>query len=271
MASDHSIDDKFYVFFIHDEKAKAVKANFNKRKYRVSEGPSSRTLNHWVEQGIIEDGRQEAKGWREFSFSEVAWIEVIVALRKFGVSIQKIKTVNEELLRMKDFKHHISKRVKFDFYLAHSIASKDPCYLLVFDEGSCQLLTQNELDLAKFLGSIPSNHLTIDLGVIARRILNNRGLNKTDYLGTPIAAEEDEVIAALRDKSVKRVEVSLVDGSIVTYSKVIRESPDSKLDAVINAYPFQEVSFKRHRGKTTQIERTEKIIPHARRTNSDKS
>ena len=59
-----------------------------------------RTINHWCSVGLLDDSRINSQGWRKFSMVELAFISIISALRNFGVPLETIKVVKEELFKV---------------------------------------------------------------------------------------------------------------------------------------------------------------------------
>src|SRR5438105_2733144 len=68
-------------------------------RYTVKDTSQSyRSINHWSEMGLVGGMRFKDSGWRKFSFVELAWIEIISELRSFGLPIQSIQNLKEDLL-----------------------------------------------------------------------------------------------------------------------------------------------------------------------------
>jgi len=59
----------------------------------VNKSISSRMLNHWEELNLIDNNRENGKGWRKFSILDSVWMEIIVELRNFGFPNDKILNV----------------------------------------------------------------------------------------------------------------------------------------------------------------------------------
>ena len=74
--------------------AEIVKPNF----YLKDIGITARVLAHWKENELLPPSKSEDLGWNRFDFAEYIWIRIIQDLRKFGMSLPKIKKVKEYLL-----------------------------------------------------------------------------------------------------------------------------------------------------------------------------
>ncbi|MBU0472084.1 MAG: MerR family transcriptional regulator, partial [Nanoarchaeota archaeon] len=66
------------------------------------EGVSYRQINHWTEQGLIDDTRTKDSKWRKFSLIDLVWIHIIRELKEFGFPNNKIKIVKETILDKKE-------------------------------------------------------------------------------------------------------------------------------------------------------------------------
>ena len=64
----------------------------------VNKSISSRMLNHWEELNLIDNNRENGKGWRKFSILDSVWMEIILELRNFGFPNDKILNVKNHFL-----------------------------------------------------------------------------------------------------------------------------------------------------------------------------
>lgn len=59
-----------------------------------TDGANYRFINYLSSTGLLDDRRDEAgKEWRNFSFVEIVYINIVIALRKFGVKADAIKPI----------------------------------------------------------------------------------------------------------------------------------------------------------------------------------
>ena len=104
--------------------ARSFRENWNKCTHTIDDNRiSPRVLNHWIKNGLIEDERPEGKGWHRFSSSDMFWIKTLIELRGFGLSIEKLKSVKQELEIGGDSE---SKRPLLEFYIAYTFFEKNP-------------------------------------------------------------------------------------------------------------------------------------------------
>ena len=171
-------DLNFLSGFLHSD-LNIVK-QFNQQTYTIGEEKlSSRVLNHWYQSGIITDDRLDNKGWKKFSFSEILWISIVIKLRKFGLDLQRIKKVKEQIdyYNTKDSK---SKCPLLDFYMLVAITSTIPIKFIVFESGQAEIVKQSDIDIANQLNLINEDFISIDINKLLDKALTKKKV-KADY------------------------------------------------------------------------------------------
>ena len=174
-------DLNFLAGFLHSD-LNIVK-QFNQQTYTIGEEKlSSRVLNHWYQSGIITDDRLDNKGWKKFSFSEIVWISIVIKLRKFGLDLQRIKKVKEQIdyYNTKDSK---SKCPLLDFYMLVAITSTIPIKFIVFESGQVEIVKQSDIDIANQLNLINEDFISIDINKLLDKALTKKKV-KADYFNS---------------------------------------------------------------------------------------
>ena len=174
-------DLNFFSGFQHSD-LNIVK-QFNQQTYTIGEEKlSSRVLNHWYQSGIITDDRIDNKGWKKFSFSEIIWIRIVIKLRKFGLDLQRIKKVKEQIdyYNTKDSK---SKCPLLDFYMLVAITSTIPIKFIVFESGQAEIVKQSDIDIANQLNLINEDFISIDINKLLDKALTKKKV-KADYFNS---------------------------------------------------------------------------------------
>jgi len=174
-------DLNFLAGFLHSD-LNIVK-QFNQQTYTIGEEKlSSRVLNHWYQSGIITDDRLDNKGWKKFSFSEIVWISIVIKLRKFGLDLQRIKKVKEQIdyYNTKDSK---SKCPLLDFYMLVAITSTIPIKFIVFESGQAEIVKQSDIDIASQLSLINEDFISIDINKLLDKALTKKKV-KADYFNS---------------------------------------------------------------------------------------
>ena len=81
---------KYYSYY--DELHKA----FHTPKFTVGDtNVPYRVINHWDQHGLLPAGFKKEGGWRLFSLVEMAWLQIILQMRKFGMSLDQIKKAKD--------------------------------------------------------------------------------------------------------------------------------------------------------------------------------
>ena len=235
-----------------------IKHRLNKQTQKIGENQiSSRVLNHWYEKGIIIDDRPENKGWKKFSFSDAVWVTIVIKLRKFGLNLEQIKLVKEQL----DYYNKLDKVSKcslLDFYLVVALTSKIPVKLVVFESGQAELVRQIDIDLANTIDSIPEDFISIDINKIVSKMLNKQGAS-ADYLGysdIPISPIVKEMEKSLSTENIQSVTVNVKDkGRYVVEKTVLMKNMNVALAArsLMKHGRLEETVFE---GKTSKVKLT---------------
>mgnify|MGYP001290167491 CR=1 FL=1 len=176
----------------------AVKKELNYRQYSLSEpSVTPRVLNHWYQTSIISDRRTDGKGWSKFSFTELVWIKLIVRLRKFGLSLDKIKIVKEDLSKYA-VEDTYSMFPLLDFYLLYARSYKHSVDLRIFEEGHLLLGRESELKNARHHQKYTKDFITLSLNEVIKEVI--RKVSATNLLD-PRVEVQAQLQAALSSDS----------------------------------------------------------------------
>ncbi|MFN0065317.1 MAG: MerR family transcriptional regulator [Chlamydiales bacterium] len=110
------------------------------------EDATYRTLSHWDDMELLECERDGEKGWRRFNLTERLWVQVIIQLRKLGLSLEKIK------LSKPFFFEKISDSCWItyaEYYCLSAFAIGRPVQFVVLEDGQAEFLDHSELRSAK--------------------------------------------------------------------------------------------------------------------------
>lgn len=67
----------------------------SERKYSPLPTVSARVFSHWIDSGIMEDPRADAKGWSKLNLYEFIWLKMLIRMRSFGLDFETIKKVKK--------------------------------------------------------------------------------------------------------------------------------------------------------------------------------
>ena len=252
-------DLNFLAGFLHSD-LNIVK-QFNQQAYTIGEEKlSSRVLNHWYQSGIITDDRLDNKGWKKFSFSEIVWISIVIKLRKFGLDLQRIKKVKEQIdyYNTKDSK---SKCPLLDFYMLVAISSTIPIKFIVFESGQAEIVKQSDIDIANQLNLINEDFISIDINKLLDKALTKKKV-KADYFNSiktsdnPLFTQLEE---SLSKNNIQSVTIKTNDKDYLI-DEVFFTKDGREARTLTNMLQYGKVIENKNAGKSTyQITNQKKI------------
>lgn len=138
--------DQFMINLISSNESPKCRKMVDSFRSRVlslkKEDATYRVLSHWDTLGLLECERDGEKGWRRFNLIERLWVQVIIQLRKQGLSLEKIK------LSKPFFFEKISDRcwvTYAEYYCLSVFALGRPVKLIVLEDGQAEFLDYSEL------------------------------------------------------------------------------------------------------------------------------
>jgi len=188
------------------------KGEVNNPKHRLTkEQLSPRVLNHWLSQGLIEDGRTSGTGWHLFSDSDLIWIRILTKLRRFGMSLDKLVVSKNMIEFQRDPKS--STRPFLDFYLYYITTKGRPVSILVFETGEIEFGTPSQIEFSIQSGDLSEDYISIDLARIA-------GLaHKVSWLSSAKTPSTKSAAAELLKDGASSVTIESKSGKYVLSSK----------------------------------------------------
>lgn len=177
-----------------------VKKELNQRQYSISEPlVTPRVLHHWYQTGIISDRRTDGKGWSKFSFTELIWIKLIIRLREFGLSLDKIKIAKGDVSKYAA-EDAGSMFPLLDFYLLYARSYKHSVNLRIFEDGHLLLGREAELQNAQPHQPNGKNFLTLSLNQVVKEVI--RKVSATHLLD-PRAEVQQQLQRALASNTIQ--------------------------------------------------------------------
>jgi DNA-binding transcriptional MerR regulator len=241
-------------YYLTSEVGKRVSEKLNDKTATIRETELSyRVVNNWESVGLIDNKRPSGKGWRKFSLMDAVWMKIIGELRKFGVSLDKIKQTKESLYRA-------TKPDREGFpWLEHFVVSalvyKHPVMILVFDTGWAEPVFLDEYiaNLETF-GLQP--HVHINLNSILQAMYPDKDLSPVDGNTVQLSDEEMELLLLIRTGEYEQLTVKQQDGRIELIEGTQTEKPDQRITEILGKGEWQDISLKQRDGKVVSIKRT---------------
>jgi len=220
------------------------KTALNIKKGKISEEAiSARVLTHWQKFGLISDDRPQGKGWRKFSTSERIWIHCIIKLREFGLDLNKIKKVKENL-ELYSEKDKTSTFPQLDFYLLYAMMSNTPTKLIVFADGESLLGRQLDIDFAKSFNNIKDDYISIDLNMLFNKGTKGNKIATTYINPTPpITTEaERELTNSIKNKNIRSIKMTIDNGNEFHLDKEFILSSKQEMLMLLNKLQYGEAT-----------------------------
>ena len=257
-ATDWFDENFFEKFLLSDLK---VIEQLNQQTYTIGEEKlSSRVLNHWYQSGIITDDRPNNKGWKKFSFSEIVWMRILIKLRKFGLDLQRIKKVKEQI-DYYNTKYSKSKCPLLDFYMLVAITSTIPIKFIVFESGQAEIVRQSDIDIANQLNLINEDFISIDINKLLDKALTKKKV-KADYFNSiktsdnPLFTQLEE---SLSKNNIQSVTIKTNDKDYLI-DEVFFTKDGREARTLTNMLEYGKVIENKNAGKSTyQITNQKKI------------
>ena len=176
------------------------KTKLNHKQYSLSEpSVTPRVLHHWHQTGVITDRRANGKGWSKFSFTELVWIKLIIRLREFGLSLDKIKIAKEDVSKYAA-EDAGSMFPLLDFYLLYARSYKHSVNLRIFEDGHLLLGREAELQNAQPHQPNGKDFLTLSLNQVVKEVI--RKVSATHLLD-PRAEVQQQLQRALASNTIQ--------------------------------------------------------------------
>lgn len=238
--------------YFNDEKALKIRHWLNLRNKGLDiDELSYRIINHWEKNGLIEVERgEDGKGWRKFSLMDAIWISIIIELRKFGVSIENLKLIKNQLYN-NDIKYKPSFYPILEFYTALYMKEQEPIYIIIFNNFQVQIVTKDELELKRLFGSI-SSHITIELVSLLRVILKKADLKTKSKNTYELSDEEVQLLLEIRTMNYKSIKIRMKDGRIKLFEKEV-EFVEENIHNLLKQKNYDEISIIREDGRIRSI------------------
>lgn len=238
-------------------KDKNLRQELLETKNRYDFEASSRTLNHWESIGIVDPGSEVKNSWRRHSVIEALWIDTIIELRKFGVSLEAIKGIKDKL-----FESGIGDFMPLYYYTLFSIV-KEPVVFVILASGSFGIMPISVYQ--KRLGkSVDMPHIHINFHYILKGHFKNNAFAQDFSFGPKIKdlnEKEIRLLYYIRTGNYDSIKVKMKEGEMYLIEGTAKRSPSTKIIDIIRNSKYQNIEIKVEDSKTVHIQTTEKLKP----------
>jgi DNA-binding transcriptional MerR regulator len=155
----------------------AVISRLERRIFSIKDTTLSyRTLNHYQSIGVIDNLKEKNSSWRKFNGLELLWIKIVIQLRDFGISLDKIIAIKDQLfdkgkigyIDKAQFINH-----SFDVEIALAIHHFYDLYLIIFSDFSYTFLDSKNINRSLLDPYLNVPHISIPLTYFIKDIYSN--------------------------------------------------------------------------------------------------
>ena len=245
---------KFYVQkeVINILKNSEIQNELLNKKSRIDLSQSSRVMNSWEKEGII-DKEELAEGkWRKYSKVEAIWLSIVNELREFGFALDKIRKIKNVLFNAElNFS-------PLEYAIAQTIMIQN-IVIVVYSDGTTYVLPENVYQ-SMFLQNPLRTHVCINLFPIIYNHFPNNNFNtlqQTQKSG--ITEKELQLLYYLRTGDYQSIKIIFKDGEISLLEADRKINPSSKIIDIINNKQYQKIEIHTQQKKVVSITTKEKI------------
>lgn len=255
--------------YFKSEDAIANRKSFNDRilKGDYDEVLSYRLINHWQKAGLLDESRQDSKGWRKYSLIDLLWIRIIVILREFGVSLQNLRKVKQDLLGeskpyMLFSKEHgwmksIRKDHTLEYAIVEAILRQREFFIIIFQDFTCDVATTAEIAMSREVGATDC-FIQISINPLLQALFPESDIrvNKREF---EVTDDELAVIAKLRTEDVESISIRKRDGKVYLIESKTLKDVRTPLKDILREGDFQTVEIHQKDGNIASIKQIKKV------------
>jgi|GEM_PF-6066217 len=240
-----NFDRLFAKYYSHyDELHKA----FHTPKFTVGDtSVAYRVINHWDQLGLLPAGFKNDGGWRLFNLVEMAWLRIILQMRKFGMSLEQIKKAKDGIVAWNE---KSKSYLYLEYYLAAAICSDMNVYAVIAQDGRSGLATDDEVVTFREFSDDSSDLLMISLkGVIKELGFSVVPANASAYEEPNLASNLTGKVRGIRVEK-KGPDMNEVETTEVHPADSIKDIQQRLRESNV----FGEVTIKYENGKEQSAE-----------------
>ena len=148
------------------EKHPDILSKLREKKYTAKDTDKTfRIINYWESVGLLDNNRKSgSEGWRKFSMIDMVFMHLLAKLREFDFSIQKLKTVKEDLNAVitKDRVENGITILEYAYLRAVCAKNCGNTYFMLTPDGHADCVTQKDILLMQALEEMPEGYICIN-------------------------------------------------------------------------------------------------------------
>lgn len=223
---------------VDEETRKKLGSSWSVPKARMSDNIGSyRFVNYLASSGLISDHREEdGKGWRKFSYVDLVYLELIIALRKLGVKADTIryfyKTFSEPYSEERSLYMGID---WLDIFIAIHCGTE--MEVLVFPDEKEPPIICDPASMSLFGTSATDGQIRISLSVMVNNVRKRAGIKpveiRRNFGDLGLGDAEIDAVFAIRGLEGEEEEIRIhktTKGRTLLDVKKVREDTELKKD-----------------------------------------
>lgn len=228
------------------------KNTFINSKSKIEIKQSSRVINSWEKEGLIEN---EGGGkWKKYNRINAIWLEIVTQLREFGFPLEKIRIVKDQL-----FQSRIKKFVPIEYGIMYSVIQA-PMVLLIHLDGKINFMPKS-IYSKKILSSKVSPYIYFDFESLIRKEFPNNSFDSIGQVGESNDLSDDELqlLYFIRSGDFESIKIRIKNGEVLLIEAEEKIDVSQRIVDIIKKGAFQDIEIKTQLGKIVSIKSTEKI------------
>ena len=221
---------------------------------------TSRVIHYYEKEDLLMSKRESPGAWKKYSTEDVIWLHVIMALREFGLPIEKLKKAKEFILRL-SYRNEKAK-VKtgiLTMMAAAAFTDKYTYYLLFNQNGECKPTNSSTYYRNRFYENKESPYICIPLyGIFSmiHELKYNEPLKEIIITEVEISSQVKKIMDLLLKEDYKELIIEYKDKQ-PTRVKITKSADVSKkLEMILFERQFLDMKVVKANGKTVSIEKS---------------
>lgn len=259
-----------------DEKL-GIAEGINNVQYGVADAPLTyRQINELTKDDVLQDERDNERGWRKFSFTQLVFLEVVSELKGYRVRHEQLKELTQCFFKKPSrgtSEEHISKKVAewsigcaligieivVAFYPDGKVAFYDPANYSLLHRG--------------MMGVIPPSYIHINLNEVINKIRRKMGaapipvthsISEGYIKGAVlnVSSKEEKLLEIMRNTDYKTLRIKKKDGGTLVINAERSDGKDlseAEFAKILKEKDFQTVTATTRDGKVVNLKVEETI------------
>ena len=261
-------------------------------------GLSSREMNSWEKEGLIENRRGEEQRWRRFDFIEFVWLRLVMQMREIGLPIETIRKAKgwimeqipiydlmtlvtgipqvveevlknadkedlpelKKFLKAKDWKKVFAdhKITALQLFVVQVILKKTPISFAIFRDGDVLPVFHGVYDDYE-TKLWEEPHAMVSVSLIIKEFLASDLAPARIGKLHLLDENETKLMEMIHSGEYESVKVNFREGKMKSLDLVKSQDTKRKIVDVLADAKYQDITIKTHKGMISTIQNTIKI------------